>query len=45
MSKIYKATIYISDINGICEDIEDIKQQIQLEMIILGTLLMNIKEP
>lgn len=29
MGKIYKATIYIDDINGLYENVEDIKQQLE----------------
>lgn len=44
MSKIYKATIYISDINGICEDIEDIKQQLKNSLEDLSFTFEKVQE-
>lgn len=44
MSKIYKATIYISDINGIYEDIEDIKQQLKNSLEDLSFTFEKVQE-
>ena len=44
MSKLYKATIYIDDINGLYENIEDIKQQLETNLEDLTFTFEKVQE-